>query len=189
MTMPILPGLDGTRRMSKSFENYVGVTDPPEEMFGKVMSIPDAAMGTYYELLLSEEPPAGTEPVEAKRALARRLVDRFHGDGAGEGAERAFDRVHVKREVPEDVEEVDLEAIEGLQIVNGLETEVHLPALLAGAFEISTSEARRLLQQGGVKVDGEPLASDRLDVPLRELAGKVLQAGKRRFKSVPMPPA
>ena len=189
MTMPILPGLDGTRRMSKSFENYVGVTDPPDEMFGKVMSIPDAAMGTYYELLLSEEPPAGAEPVEAKRALARRLVDRFHGDGAGEEAERAFDRVHVKRKVPEDVEEVDLDAIEGLQIVNGLETEVHLPALLAGAFEISTSEARRLLQQGGVKVDGEPLASDRLDVPLRELAGKVLQAGKRRFKSVPMPPA
>jgi tyrosyl-tRNA synthetase len=158
-------------------------------MFGKVMSLPDAAMGTYYELLLSEKPPEAAEPVEAKRALARRLVDRFHGDGAGEEAEEAFDRVHVKREAPEDVEAVDLDAIEGLQIVNGLETEIHLPALLAGAFEISTSEARRLLQQGGVRLDGEPLAPDRLDVPLKELAGKVLQAGKRRFKSVPMPPA
>ena len=94
MTMPILPGLDGERRMSKSYGNYVGVTDPPEEMFGKLMSVPDAAMGTYYELLLGEAADAGSAPVEAKRALARRLVARFHGEEAAREAEEHFDRLH-----------------------------------------------------------------------------------------------
>jgi tyrosyl-tRNA synthetase len=156
--------------MSKSLGNYVGVTDPPEEMFGKLMSIPDSVMGTYYELLLGEELP-GTPPVEAKRALARRLTDRFHGDGAGEGAEAAFDRVHVAGDVPEDLPVVSLDSA----------SEIHLPALIAGAFEISSSEARRLLSQGGVKLDGEIVSGDRLDVPRDELEGKVLKVGKRRF--------
>jgi tyrosyl-tRNA synthetase len=187
LTMPILPGTDGVERMSKSAGNYVGVTDPPEEMFGKLMSIPDGVMSTYYELLLGEEQPKGGAAVEAKRALARRLVDRFHGAGAGEEAEAHFDRIHKRGELPEEVEEIDLGAIEGLRIEDGLESEVHLPALLAGAFGISTSEARRLLKQGGVKVDGETLAAEPLDVPLAELAGKVLQAGKRRFAAVPHP--
>ena len=187
LTMPILPGTDGVERMSKSAGNYVGVTDPPEEMFGKLMSIPDGVMNTYYELLLEEGLPADLPAVEAKRGLARRLVEQFHGEGAGEGAEAHFDRVHKRGEAPEEVEEVDLGAIEGVRIEDGLESEVHLPALLAGAFGISTSEARRLLKQGGVKVDGETLASEPLDVPLKELAGKVLQAGKRRFAAVPYP--
>lgn len=185
MTMPILPGLDGERRMSKSLGNYVSVTEAPDEIFGKVMSVPDSAMPAYYELLLGEEQPADVMPVEAKRALARRLVDRFHGEGAGEAAEAAFDRLHVERQTPEDVEEVDLGSIEGLTIDDGPETEVHLPALIAGAFGISRGEARRLLKQGGIRVDGEPLAAEPLDVPLAQLAGKVLQAGKRRFKAVP----
>ncbi len=188
MTMPILPGTDGTERMSKSAGNYVGVTDPPEEMFGKLMSIPDAAMETYYRLLLGEEVPADAEPVQAKRALARRLADRFHGDGAGERAESHFDQVHVSKGVPDDVPELDLEAIPGLEIKNGAESEIHLPALLAGAFEMSTSEARRLLQQGGVKLGGEPLPAEPLDVPLKQLVGKVLQAGKRRFAAIPQVP-
>ena len=171
VTMPILPGLDGERRMSKSLGNYVGITDPPEEMFGKLMSIPDGVMGTYYALLLAEELPAELSPVEAKRALARRLVDRFHGDDAGEAAEAQFDRVHVSGDVPEEIEEVSLEG----------DGEIHLPALIAGAFELSSSEARRLLQQGGVKLDGRSLEGDRLDVPRDELEGRVLQVGKRRF--------
>ena len=171
VTMPILPGLDGERRMSKSLGNYVGVTDPPEEMFGKLMSIPDAVMGTYYTLLLEEDLPAELSPVEAKRALARRLVERFHGDGAGEGAEAQFDRVHVSGDLPEEIEEVSLEG----------DGEIHLPALIAGAFELSSSEARRLLQQGGVKLDGRSLEGGRLDVPRDELEGRVLQVGKRRF--------
>ena len=173
MTMPILPGLDGERRMSKSLGNYVAVTDPPDEMFGKLMSIPDAVMPTYYELLLAEPQPADMPPVEAKRALARRLVDRFHGDGAGEGAEAHFDQVHKQREVPDDVPEVELDG--------DAAADVHLPALLARAFGVSASEARRLLKQGGVKLDGEALAGDRLDVPRSELSGRVLQVGKRRF--------
>ncbi|MDP9188195.1 MAG: tyrosine--tRNA ligase [Actinomycetota bacterium] len=173
MTMPILPGLDGERRMSKSLGNYVGVTDPPEEMFGKLMSIPDSVMGAYYELLLAEPLPAGQPAVEAKRALGRRLVERFHGEGAGERAEARFDQVHKQREVPDDVPEVALDGGDG--------AEVHLPALLSRAFDLSSSEARRLLAQGGVKLDGVALPGDRLDVPRGELEGRILQVGKRRF--------
>ena len=188
MTMPILPGTDGVERMSKSAGNYIGVTEAPEEIFGKLMSVPDEALETYYRLLLLEDPP-DEPPVAAKRALGRRIVDRFHGDGAGERAEAHFDQVHVSKGVPDDVEEVDLDSIQGLALGDGLESEVHLPALLAGAFGISTSEARRLLQQGGVKLDGEAVPAEPLDVPLKQLAGKVLQAGKRRFAAIPTPPA
>jgi tyrosyl-tRNA synthetase len=188
MTMPILPGLDGKRRMSKSLGNYVGVTDPPEEMFGKLMSIPDEAMEAYYGLLLYERPPQDLPPNRAKRALARRLVERFHGAEAGSRAEARFDAVHVDGGIPDEIEEVDL-AGAGVQIDEGLETTVHLPLLLSSSFECSTSEARRLLRQGGVKLDGETLAAEPLDLPLGELAGKVIQVGKRRFKAIPMPPA
>ena len=173
LTMPILPGTDGVRRMSKSLGNYVGVTDPPEEMFGKLMSIPDDAMGEYYRLLLYELLDAGRHPGEAKRGLARRLVARFHGEGAARDAEAHFDQLHVRREVPEDVPEARVEA--------GPNGEVHLPALIAREFDVSTSEARRLLSQGGVKVDGQAVDGDRLDLPIADLTGKVLQVGKRRF--------
>jgi tyrosyl-tRNA synthetase len=176
LTMPILPGTDGVRRMSKSLGNYVGVTDPPEEMFGKLMSIPDDVMGDYYRLLLYESLDGDRHPGEAKRELARRLVARFHDDAAAAEAEARFDRLHVRHEVPEDVGVVRVEP--------GPEGEVHLPGLIASAFEVSTSEARRLLNQGGVKVDGEALDGDRLDLPLAELDGKVLQVGKRRFVRV-----
>jgi tyrosyl-tRNA synthetase len=175
MTMPILPGTDGRQKMSKSLGNYVGVTESPEEMFGKLMSVPDEAMGTYYELLLGEEEPGG-HPAEAKRALARRVVERFHGADAGQRAEAHFDTVHVAREVPEDIPEVALADAEGVS-----DGQVHLPALIAGAFGISTSEARRLLAQGAVRVDGQALDGERLDLPTADLSGKVLQVGKRRF--------
>ena len=175
MTMPILPGIDGVRRMSKSLGNYVGVTDPPEEMFGKLMRIPDEVMGTYYELLLAEELP-DSPPVEAKRALARRITDRFHEHGAGEAAEAHFDTVHVAHEVPDDIPELSLGEADG---VNG--GDVHLPALIAGVFGMSSSEARRLIAQGGVKLDGESVPAESLDLPAGELGGRVLQVGKRRF--------
>src|SRR3954465_14246665 len=136
LTMPILPGTDGVRRMSKSLGNYVGVADAPEEMFGKLMSIPDDVMGEYYRLLLYEPLDADRQPGEAKRELARRLVARFHGQGAAGDAEARFDQLHVRREVPEDVPEARVEAGE-----NG---QVHLPALIAREFYVSTSEARRL---------------------------------------------
>src|ERR1700754_1252226 len=99
MTMPILPGTDGKQKMSKSLGNYVGVADPPEEMFGKLMSVPDEAMGAYYELLLGEDVPDG-DPMGAKRALARRLVERFHGAEQSAEAEARFDTVHVAHEIP-----------------------------------------------------------------------------------------
>jgi tyrosyl-tRNA synthetase len=175
ITMPILPGTDGKQKMSKSLGNYVGVTDPPEEMFGKLMSVPDEAMGTYYELLLGEGKPGG-HPAEAKRALARRIVGRFHGDEAGREAEEHFDTVHVAHEVPGDIPEVSLKDAHGVN-----DGQVHLPALIAGAFEMSTSEARRLLNQGAVKLDGQALDGEKLDLPTGELSGKVLQVGKRRF--------
>jgi len=175
LTMPILVGTDGAQKMSKSLGNYVGVTDPPEEMFGRLMSIPDEAMAEYYRLLLAEEVP-DRPPNEAKRALARRLVDRFHGEGAGAEAEAGFNRVFVERSAPEEMPDVGLEPY----LENG-RAEVHLPRLIAGAFELSSSEARRLLGQGGVKLDGEPLAAGTLEMAAAELEGRVLQVGKRRF--------
>jgi len=179
ITMPILPGIDGKQKMSKSLGNYVGVTDPPEDMFGKLMRIPDAALGTYYELLLGEADPEG-DPMGAKRALGRRIVERFHDAEAAAAAEERFDTVHVARQVPEDIPEISLREADGVPR-EGADGEAHMPALIAGAFEISTSEARRLIAQGGVKLDGESLAPERLDVPVRELSGRVLQVGKRRF--------
>jgi tyrosyl-tRNA synthetase len=175
LTMPILVGTDGAQKMSKSLGNYVGVTDPPEEMFGRLMSIPDEAMAEYYRLLLSEDEPQGP-PNEAKRELARRLVDRFHGEGAGAGAERGFNRVFVERSAPEEMPDVGLEAY----LEDG-SAQVHLPRLIAGAFELSSSEARRLLGQGGVKLDGEPVSADTLEMAVADLDGRVLQIGKRRF--------
>jgi tyrosyl-tRNA synthetase len=175
MTLPILVGTDGERKMSKSLGNYVGVTDPPEEMFGRLMSIPDEAMDEYYRLLLGVERPQGP-PNEAKRELGRRIVDRFHGEGAGDGAEEHFNRVFVEHSVPAEMPDVDL----GPYRVDG-DGVVHLPRLIAGAFGLSSSEGRRLIQQGGVKLDGEPVAAEPLDVEIGSLDGRVLQVGKRRF--------
>jgi tyrosyl-tRNA synthetase len=175
LTMPILVGTDGVQKMSKSLGNYVGVTDAPEEMFGRLMSIPDEAMAEYYRLLLGTERP-DAPPNQAKRELARRIVDRFHGAGAGAGAEECFNRVFVEHAVPEEMPDVEL----GPFLDDG-SGEVHLPRLIATAFGLSSSEGRRLIQQGGVKLDGEAVADGALDLPATALAGKVLQVGKRRF--------
>jgi tyrosyl-tRNA synthetase len=175
LTMPILPGTDGERRMSKSLGNYVGVTEPPGEIFGKTLSIPDSALQTWYPLLLDSDPPAELGPRDAKRALARGLVERFWGSAAAVDAEREFDQVHVAHQPPDEMPFVDWPATE---------TEVHMPALLHRAFGISTSEARRALAQRGVKLDGEPVANGSLDLPVADVAGKVLQLGKRRFARV-----
>jgi tyrosyl-tRNA synthetase len=177
LTMPILVGVDGAQKMSKSLGNYVGVTDPPEEIFGRLMRVPDEAMPDYYRLLLGADVPEGVPPNEAKRELGRRLVERFHDAAAARAAEEHFDRLFVQREAPEEVEEVDLEPFLG-----GENGSVHLPLLMAGAFEISSSEARRLIKQGGVKLDGEPIPEDAIDLDPADLDGRVLQAGKRRFR-------
>jgi tyrosyl-tRNA synthetase len=172
VTMPILPGTDGVRRMSKSLGNYVGVTDPPEEMFGKLMSIPDDAMDEYRRLLLGDESRSGDDPGAAKRELARRLVERFHGADAAAAAEARFDRVHVEHLPPDDIEDMTL-ASDG---------EVHVPALLGDAFGLSRSEARRLIEGGGVRIGERVLEPGELDLPAAELDGEVLRVGKRRFK-------
>ncbi|HEY1507463.1 MAG TPA: tyrosine--tRNA ligase [Solirubrobacteraceae bacterium] len=175
LTLPLLTGTDGERKMSKSIGNYVGVTEPPDEMYGKTMSIPDASLASWYRLLLGAEPPAQLGPRDAKRALARALVDRFHRSGAGAAAEAAFDQVHIRHGVPDEMPEVQWQRNGSL---------VHLPALLAQAFGISTSEARRNLAGGGVKLDGEPVAGGSLDLDTEQVDGKVLQLGKRRFARV-----
>jgi tyrosyl-tRNA synthetase len=171
LTMPLLIGTDGTQKMSKSLGNYVGVTDPPQEMFGRLMSIPDELTPDYFRLLLSAEPPS-TAPNEAKRELARRIVERYHDEAAAKAAEEHFDRLHVHHEPPEQIEEATVAA-------NG---PVHLPALLSEEFGLSRSEARRLIEQGGVRIGGEVVGGDQLDLPLDRLDGAVVQVGKRRYK-------
>jgi tyrosyl-tRNA synthetase len=171
LTMPILPGTDGVQRMSKSAGNYVGVDEPPEEIFGKVMSIPDEVMPTWYSLLLHIPFDPDRHPAESKRELARQLVTRFHGEEAAERAEEHFDRLFKQREAPAQMPELPLPDGDS----------VHLPALLRDAFGISGSEARRLLAQGGVKLNGQALEGNTLDLPASELDGAMLQVGKRRF--------
>jgi tyrosyl-tRNA synthetase len=174
LTMPILPGVDGVRRMGKSLGNHIGVTEPPEEIFGKTMSIPDEVMPLYYDLLVGREPDSAQPPVAQKRALAASIVARFHGDQAATGAEAHFDRLFKERELPDEIENFALPAANG--------ADIHLPGLLSDAFGLSRSEARRLIEQGAVSLDGEPIPGDRLDVPPADLAGRVIKVGKRRFK-------
>ena len=171
LTMPILPGTDGVARMSKSSGNYIGVDEPPEEIFGKVMSIPDEAMATYYSLLTHAEFDPGEHPNQAKRRLARILVAQFNGEEAAAAAEEHFDRLFKQRELPEDVPEFPLPDSDP----------VHLPAVLREAFGVSGAEARRLLAGGGVRVNGEQLGGDELDIPAERLEGATVQLGKRRF--------
>ncbi len=175
LTVPLLTGTDGQRKMSKSFGNYIGVTDSPGEMYGKTLSIPDSSLASWYSLLLGQPAEDGLSPRDAKRALARALVTRFHSADAASEAEAGFDRVHVRGEIPAEIEEVRWEPGEGT---------VHLPALIAAAFGVSSSEARRTLAQGGVKLDGEVVPADALDLAPEAVDGTVLQVGKRRFKRV-----
>ena len=175
MTMPLLTGIDGAQKMSKSYGNHIGVADPAQEMYGRTLSIPDAAMAGWFDVLLGHGPDPGLGPRDAKRALARALVARYHGEEAAAAAEAQFDRVHVRHEVPEEIETVAWPA-------NG--EVVHLPALLARVFDVSTSEGRRSLAQGGVRLDGEPVPPGTLDLPADAVDGRVLQLGKRRFARI-----
>ena len=172
VTMPILPGIDGVRRMSKSAGNYVGVAERPEDVFGKLMRLPDEQMPAYHELLVDSPFETDRPPVEAKRALARAITARFHGEAAARDAEAHFDRLHVERSAPDEVEEAVLPE----------EDPVHLPALIEREFGVSRSEARRLLGQDGVRLDGVALGEADLDLAADRLDGAVLQLGKRRFK-------
>ena len=173
LTVPLLAGTDGVQKMSKSLGNQIGITEPPGDMYGKTLSIPDAALGDWYDLLLGSPVPESESPRDAKRALARALVTRSHGEAAAAEAEAAFDRVFVSRELPSEVEEATVSADGGV---------IHLPELIAQVFGGSRSEARRHLASGAVKLDGEPVADGVLDLAAGDLDGRVLQVGKRRFR-------
>jgi tyrosyl-tRNA synthetase len=170
VTTPLLVGTDGKAKMSKSVGNYIGVTDPPAQMFGKTMSIPDGLMPDYYSLLL-DKPVPSAEPVEQKRELARSLVGTFHGQPAIAEAERTFDAV-VRREVPQDAPEVALPDAEEIWIVDLI--------TLAG-FANTNGEARRFIKGGAVRVGGEVVRNEKLSLRVEDLAGAVLQVGKRRY--------
>jgi tyrosyl-tRNA synthetase len=167
LTTPLLLSWDG-EKMSSSVGNNIPLTAPAEEMFGRTMRIPDSQLEEWWSLVAEQPVPAG-EPMAAKLELARFIVARSHGAEAARAAEEHFTRVVRQGEAPAEVPEHPLPAGDP----------VHLPALLADAFGLSTSEARRLIGQGGVKLDGDPVAE--LDIPRERLDGAVLQAGKRRF--------
>jgi len=173
VTMPILVGTDGVRKMSKSLGNHIGIADPPGEVYGKTMSIPDEAMPQYYELLLGRPLDRSQAPREAKRELARELVGWLHSPEQADRAEREFDRVFVERGAPEQLDEHVFAAQNG---------SVHVPGLIAEAFGVSRSEARRLIDGGGVWLDDQPLGSGEHDVAGERLDGAVLRVGKRRFR-------
>jgi tyrosyl-tRNA synthetase len=170
VTTPLLVGTDGSVKMSKSVGNYIGVTDPPGEMFGKTMSIPDHLMPDYFSLLLDRSMPAG-EPVQQKRELARSLVSTFHGRSAVSDAERAFDGL-ARREVPEDAPVVELPQGEEIWVVDLI--------TLAG-FAATNGEARRFIKGGAVRVGGRVVNDEKRSLGTRELDGEVLQVGKRRY--------
>jgi len=168
LTVAYLDSWDGTG-MSASRGNYIGLKEQPEEQFGKTMRIPDSLLDQWYRLVMERPGAPEGDPLEAKLELARFIVRRAWGDDAARAAEEHFTRVVRHGDAPEE--------IPGHVLPPG--DPVHLPALLAEAFGLSTSEGRRLIGQGGVKLDGETVSE--LDVPRERLGGAVLQAGKRRF--------
>jgi tyrosyl-tRNA synthetase len=169
VTYPLLVGLDGTEKMSKSRGNYVGILEPPEEMFGKTMSIPDEALPQWWELVAGGGGhPA--EPLEWKLELARRVCARWHGEAGARAGEEHFTRVVRRHEAPAEVPEAAFSAANGV---------VYLPALLQGIFGNTTSHWRRQIDQGGVRVDGAPAGAYELDAAT--LDGALVQAGKRHF--------
>jgi tyrosyl-tRNA synthetase len=168
LTVAYLDSWDGTG-MSASRGNYIGLKEPPDEQFGKTMRIPDTLLGQWYRLVMEEDAVPVGDPMAAKLELARFIVRRAWGERAAAEAEEHFTRVVREGREPEEVPEHALPAGDP----------VHLPAVLAEAFGLSTSEGRRLIAQGGVKVDGQP--AEALDLPRATLEGAVVQAGKRRF--------
>ncbi|HSG82760.1 MAG TPA: tyrosine--tRNA ligase [Gemmatimonadota bacterium] len=182
VTLPLLRGTDGARKMSKSYDNYVGITEPAEEMYGKTMSIPDGLLEEWYRLCSSlrgaelEAALAGitADPMGAKRALARDIVDTYHGDGAAEKAEAHFDRVVRRGEEPEEIPEVEI-----VRDGEGM----WLPRVMVEAgLAVSSSEAVRLIRQGAVLVDGQKI-SDK-DHQIVTDSPVLIQRGKRRFARV-----
>ena len=195
LTMPLLEGLDGVQKMSQSLGNYVGVDEPPEDMFGKLMSIPDQLIAKY-ELLCTDLgaddnarvsvglAEGSLHPNEEKRRMARTIVDLYHGPGEGEAAERRFDLIHKEHGIPEDPPDVRVPMSVFRKEQDGMWS-VHVPALLEAMGLVSSrSEARRLQAQGGVRMDGQSQPSEDLRIdgePPGAISGSVWQVGRRRF--------
>ncbi|MFN8026263.1 MAG: tyrosine--tRNA ligase [Acidimicrobiia bacterium] len=189
LTTPLLEGLDGVQKMSKSLGNYVGIDEAPGEQFGKLLSIPDELMPRYFTLTTGWHPDRIEEvtraltageikPVDAKRLLARTVVDLYHGEGAGDAAQAEFDRVFRANDVPTDMPEV---AVPAEEYVDGT---VRLARVLAIAFPKavpSNKEGRRKIEQGGVRLDGEVITDPDLQCRAADLAGRTLQLGKRNW--------
>ena len=183
LTLPLLEGTDGVQKMSKSYGNYIGLTDEPADMFGKVMSIPDELMIKYYRLATNlsiddvdaiEASLASGEahPNNVKRALAREIVELYHDEMSAAQAEAAFDRVFREGQLPEEIEERAFD----------LADPVYLPGLLAeGGLVASASEARRMIDQGAVRIDGKAVGSGTYEVDVEKVSGAVAQVGKRKY--------
>lgn len=185
LLMPLLVGLDGREKMSKSLGNYVGIYEPANEMYAKLMSIPDALMFTYFELttdvsldeigkLKVHFDNGDLHPKVVKQRLAREIVSIYHNQDAAKSAEAEFDKVHRDRQLPEDLSQV---SIPSTALADGKIWLAHL--ITRAGFAKSTSDARRLVQQGGVRIDGERITDSSLKIDLS--SGSVLQVGKRRF--------
>lgn len=186
LTLPLLEGTDGVQKMSKSYGNYVGLTDAPSEMFGRLMSIPDEIMIKYYRLctalsvdeidaIEADVKSGAAHPNLVKRRLAREIVSLYHSLSDAQEAEAAFNRVFKDNQVPEDI--ADFRVIRT--------DPVHLPALLKGSgLARGTGQARRLIDGGGLRIDGEPVAPGTYDVAWNAVVDRVLQVGKRRFARV-----
>lgn len=185
MFMPILVGLDGVQKMSKSLGNYVGVTEPANEMFGKLMSIPDNLMPQYYELctdvpmaevkVIEEGLKTGTmHPMEAKKRLAREIVTIYHDESAAQAAQAEFERVFSSRELPSDIAPIE---VSESSLKDG---KIWVPKLLSLAgFAASNNEARRLVDQGGVTLDGQKITDSSTEITLQD--GQILRVGKLKF--------
>lgn len=187
MTTPLLEGLDGEKKMSKSLGNSIGIAEPPAEQFGKLMSIPDSLMPRYFALATGWLPDrvettlealtnGSLAPVDAKRLLGRTVADLYHGAGAGEAAEAEFDRVFKAHEVPTDIPE---------RSVTRSEFPMRLARLLAVAEVVpSNKEGRRKIEQGGVRIAGERVTDPDLEVDVDDVDGRTLQVGKRSWARV-----
>ncbi len=187
ITMPLLEGLDGEKKMSKSLGNYVGIAEPANEQFGKLMSIPDALMPRYFALVTGWSPDrveatvaaladGSMAAVEGKRLLARTVVDLYHGAGAGETAEAEFNRVFKAGEIPSDLTEC---------VISASEFPIRLARLLAVAGLVpSNKEGRRKIEQGGVRIAGEKVSDPDLEVDAPTVDGQTLQVGKRAWARI-----
>lgn len=186
LTLPLLEGTDGVQKMSKSYGNYIGLTDEPADMFGKIMSIPDELMAKYYRLAtalpvsevdeIEKALVEGTEhPNKLKRRLGREIVSLYYDDAAAAEAEQAFDLVFKQHKIPDDIAEFSFD----------LSGEVYLPKVMVDAGLLqSAGEARRLIDGGGVKINGEALAAKSYNVDASALIGAVVQVGKRKFAKI-----